>query len=52
MSTPGPGKPAAKCMERIFEKMSFIYGLVVLDTPVLVRSPKLSNIERSQYLDG
>ena len=28
------------------------YGHITLNTPVLVRSPKLSNVEPSQYLDG
>ena len=27
-------------------------GHITLNTPVLVRSPKLSNVESSQYLDG
>ena len=27
-------------------------GHITLNTPVLVRSPKLSNVEPSQYLDG
>jgi hypothetical protein len=29
-----------------------VYGHITLKTPVLVRSPKLSNVEPGQYLDG
>jgi hypothetical protein len=29
-----------------------VNGHTMLKTPVLVRSPKLSNIGRGQYLDG
>ena len=31
---------------------SYVYGHITLKTPVLVRSPKLSNVEPGQYLDG
>ena len=33
-------------------KPSNASGHITLNTPVLVRSPKLSNVESSQYLDG
>ena len=29
-----------------------VYGHITLKAPVLVRSPKLSNVESGQYLDG
>ena len=29
-----------------------VYGHITLKTPVLVRSPKLTNVERGQYVDG
>ena len=29
-----------------------VYGHITLKIPVLVRSPKSSNVERGQYLDG
>ena len=31
---------------------SYVYGHTTLKTPVLVRSPKLSNVGPGQYLDG
>ena len=32
--------------------LPLVYGHITLKTPVLVRSPKLSNVEPGQYLDG
>ena len=32
--------------------MIIVYGHTTLNTPVLVRSPKLSNVGPGQYLDG
>ena len=32
--------------------VSVAYDHITLKTPVLVRSPKLSNVEPGQYLDG
>ena len=33
-------------------RLALANGHIMLNTPVLVRSLKLSNIEPSQYLDG
>ena len=40
------------CWNRFFFPTINVYGHTMLNTPVLVRSLKLSNIGLSQYLDG
>ena len=37
---------------KISKWLWFVYGHTTLNTPVLVRSPKLSNVGPGQYLDG
>ena len=49
-------KPEVRKWIAIFIRSLFlstdVYGHITLKTPVLVRSPKLSNVEPGQYLDG
>ena len=54
MYLPIESAPIATMAALLIETKSMlnVYGHITLKTPVLVRSPKLSNVESGQYLDG
>ena len=39
-------------VKRVASRCAFVYDHTTLKTPVLVRSPMLSNVGPAQYLDG